>query len=130
MGSRISRDSKKNALSDRGLPNDMFGSAGEQTISSEDFPARLEKNFYNSINKSHNKLCKNIGNVYNKITLDKIHQQKKQFADAAIKNSYVPGQKVQNKMYTKLEQKQYKEKEILQMDTKKFLNYLNKKTLG
>ena len=33
-------------------------------------------------------------------------------------------------MYTKLEQKQYKEKEILQMDTKKFLNYLNKKTLG
>jgi hypothetical protein len=33
-------------------------------------------------------------------------------------------------MYTKLEQKQYKEKEILQMDTKKFLKYLNKKTLG
>ena len=88
MGSRISRDSK--ILSDR--VRDQYGSAMEATLSSDGgFPAKLEKNFFQSINKSHNKLCKNVGLVYNKITLEKIHQQKKHFTEAAIKNSFVPG---------------------------------------
>jgi hypothetical protein len=78
MESRISRDSKhNNALSDRGIPRELFGSACEATHSSEGFPAKLEKNFFQTINKSHNKLCKNVGMVYNKLTLEKIHQQKK-----------------------------------------------------
>lgn len=85
FGSKISYEHNTEiALSDR-RPKEEAMSEGfqQKTMSTDTFAYTLaEKNMqFNNIKKqivvSHNKLTKNLGNVYNKLALDEITNQKK-----------------------------------------------------
>jgi hypothetical protein len=95
-----------NALSDRGAVNvhgtevmSKGNSVCGATVSSEDLSKQIENNFAQKISKSQNKLCKNLGMVYNQLTLERIHQEKKQFAEVALKTTFLPGQKYESEKF-------------------------------
>jgi hypothetical protein len=120
FGSLISyqKDKRNNALSDRVLADqdsakkysrttknkrvDAFGwladmrdtplSSNQNTTSQDKH--QIENTIKKNLNKSHNRLTKNLGGVYNKMVLDEIQKQKRQFAEVALKKSFIPGQDV------------------------------------
>ena len=67
--------------------------------------------------------------VYNQLTLEKIQQEKKQFAEVALKTTFLPGQKLQSEKFQQLELQKIKEKEIQEMNCRTFLRYLNRDAL-
>lgn len=66
--------------------------------------------------------------VYNKIHWDQIHEQKKQFAETAIKGTMIPVQKIRqmNSLKKERELLQAREQELQDLDTQKFLKYLKR----
>lgn len=104
-----------NALSDRGALNIHPGtveiiskennSVCGGTVTSEEFSANFDQNFIEKISKSQNnfaqKLSKNanLGVVYNQIALEKRQIEKKQFAEVALKTTFLPGQRIQNEKF-------------------------------
>lgn len=66
--------------------------------------ADVEKQYRESLSKSQNKLTKNYGRIYNKITLEKMMEQKKLYVETALNPKYVP--------YAKLKEVNDKKKEI------------------
>ena len=104
FGSLISyqRSQRNNALSDRVLADpdsktgskttkhkkvDAFGwmteqrdtpfSSNHKTMSFHENAAHIENSIKKKLNKSHNRLTKNLGGVYNKMVLDEIQKQKR-----------------------------------------------------
>ena len=51
--------------------------------------------------------------------------EKKQFAEVALKTTFLPGQKIQNEKFQKLANQLKDEKEIQEMNCKTFLRYLD-----
>ena len=60
---------------------------------------QIENIFAQKISKSPNKLFKNLGMVYNQLTLKRIHQEKKQFAEVTLKTTFLPGQKYESEKF-------------------------------